>query len=185
MILACALLLLPAAAARAADDAQLHGTITPPGADSRHATAEIAAYDDLVQGYPSLTEEELRTRYFKQRIFGDSQDSDDPAAWQSDAEAERIRFLPAATLSMHWVNRPTTQQIALFGRLRERPKLRLKVRCIGRRARARVVGPDRARVLRVRYRRARRVVRAKVTMRSGKPRKVRLKRQYRPCSGRS
>jgi acyl-homoserine lactone acylase PvdQ len=112
----------------------------------------------------------------------DSQDTDDPAAWQSDAEAERIRFLPAATLSMHWVNRPTTQQIALFGRLRERPQLRLKVRCTGGRLRARVVGPDRARVLRVRYRRVRGTVRARVTMRSGQPRRVRLKkRKFRPC----
>ena len=113
----------------------------------------------------------------------DSQDSDDPAAWSSDAAAERILFLPAAALSMHWVNRPTTQQIALFGRLRERPKLRLRVRCVGDRTRARVVGPDRARVRRVKYRhrRARGVVRAKVTMRSGKPRVIRLKRRYRPC----
>ena len=69
-ILACiALLSLAALPAQAADDAQLHGTITPPGADNRHATTEIAAYDDLVQGYPTLTEEEIRTRYFKQRIF--------------------------------------------------------------------------------------------------------------------
>ena len=111
----------------------------------------------------------------------DSQDGDDPAAWKSDAAGERITFLPAATLSMHWVNRPTTQQIALFGRLPERPKLRLRVRCAGSRVRARVVGPDRARVLRVRYRRTRRSLRAKVTMRSGQPRTVRLKRQYRPC----
>jgi acyl-homoserine lactone acylase PvdQ len=111
----------------------------------------------------------------------DSQDGDDPAAWRSDAAAERILFLPAAALSMHWVNRPTTQQIALFGRLRERPKLRLRVRCVRDRARARVVGPDRARVRRVRYRRARRVVRAKVRMRSGQPRTVRLKRKHRRC----
>ena len=52
------------------EDAQLHGTVTPPGADTRHATTEIAAYDDLVQGYPSLTYDELTTRYFKQRLFG-------------------------------------------------------------------------------------------------------------------
>ena len=65
LILACALLSLAVAPARAADDAQLHGTITPPGADTRHATTEIAAYDDLVQGYPTLTDEELRNRYFK------------------------------------------------------------------------------------------------------------------------
>ncbi len=35
----------------------------------------------------------------------------------ADAEAERILFLPTAALSMHWVNRPTTQHIAMFGRL--------------------------------------------------------------------
>ena len=52
------------------DDAQLHGTITPPGADTRHATAELEAYDSLVQGYPKLTDEELRKRYFKTRLFG-------------------------------------------------------------------------------------------------------------------
>lgn len=56
------------------DDAQFHGTVTPPGADTRHATAELAAYDDLVQGYPALTEEELRTRYFKFRRFGQIND---------------------------------------------------------------------------------------------------------------
>ena len=52
------------------EDAQLHGTVTPPGADSRHATTEIAAYDDLVQGFPKLTDAELRTRYFKTLLFG-------------------------------------------------------------------------------------------------------------------
>ena len=112
---------------------------------------------------------------------GDALGGDDPGAWQSDAAGERILFLPGAALSMHWVNRPTTQQIAMFGRLPERPKLRLRVRCAGGRARARVVGPDRARVLRVKYRRSRRVVRAKVTMRSGRPPTVRLRRKYRPC----
>jgi acyl-homoserine lactone acylase PvdQ len=43
------------------------------------------------------------------------QDTQDPAAWKSDAQAERILFLPGAALSMHWVNRPTTQQLAMFG----------------------------------------------------------------------
>src|SRR4051794_17170051 len=52
------------------EDAQLHGTITPPGADNAHATTEIAAYDDLVQGYPKLTMDELTNRYFKTREFG-------------------------------------------------------------------------------------------------------------------
>jgi acyl-homoserine lactone acylase PvdQ len=52
------------------EDAQLHGTVTPPGSDSRHATTEIAAYDDLVQGFPKLTDQELRTRYFKTLLFG-------------------------------------------------------------------------------------------------------------------
>ncbi len=37
----------------------------------------------------------------------------DPA----DAQAERILFLPTVALSMQWVNRPTTQHIAMFGRL--------------------------------------------------------------------
>jgi acyl-homoserine lactone acylase PvdQ len=35
----------------------------------------------------------------------------------ADAGAERILFLPTAALSMQWVNRPTTQHIAMFGRL--------------------------------------------------------------------
>jgi acyl-homoserine lactone acylase PvdQ len=113
----------------------------------------------------------------------DSQDSDDPAAWKSDAAAERILFLPAAALSMHWVNRPTTQQIAMFGRLPLRPKLSLRVRCVAGRARAGVRGPDRARVRRVRFTYGRRLVRARVTMRSGQPRSVRLKRRLRPCGG--
>ena len=52
------------------DDAQLHGTITPPGSDTRHATSEIAPYDSLVQGFPNLTEKDLLTRYFKNRLFG-------------------------------------------------------------------------------------------------------------------
>jgi acyl-homoserine lactone acylase PvdQ len=59
----------------AIDDAQIHGTVTPPGTDLRNATAEIAAYDDLVQGYPDLTEEELRERYFKDRRFGAVEDA--------------------------------------------------------------------------------------------------------------
>ncbi len=37
----------------------------------------------------------------------------------ADASAERILFLPTAALSMHWVNRPTTQHIAMFGRLED------------------------------------------------------------------
>jgi acyl-homoserine lactone acylase PvdQ len=57
------------------DDAQIHGTVTPPGTDFRNFTAEIAAYDDLVYGYPDLTEEELRTRYFKDRRFGAVEDA--------------------------------------------------------------------------------------------------------------
>jgi acyl-homoserine lactone acylase PvdQ len=59
----------------ALDDAQIHGTVTPPGTDLRNATAEIAAYDDLVYGYPDLTEEEIRTRYFKDRRFGAVEDA--------------------------------------------------------------------------------------------------------------
>jgi hypothetical protein len=114
----------------------------------------------------------------------DSQDTDDPAAWKSDAQGERILFLPAAALSMQWVNRPTTQQIAMFGRLWERPQLRLHVRCRGGHARASVRGRDRPRVRRVRLRYGRRAVRAKVTMRSGRPGTVRLKRSLRACKTR-
>lgn len=55
------------------DDARIHGTITPPGADTRHATAEIEAYDSLVQDYPTLTEQGLG-RYFKLRTFGPVED---------------------------------------------------------------------------------------------------------------
>lgn len=42
--------------------------------------------------------------------------SDDPSAWRADADAERIVFLPNVALTMHWVNRPTTQVLAMFGR---------------------------------------------------------------------
>jgi acyl-homoserine lactone acylase PvdQ len=44
----------------------------------------------------------------------------EPSEWNADAEGERIRFLPAAVLSMHWVNRPTTQQLAMFGARKKR-----------------------------------------------------------------
>lgn len=43
-----------------------------------------------------------------------SQGTDDPSRWTVDAELERIRFLPGAAISMHWVNRPTFQQITQF-----------------------------------------------------------------------
>ena len=32
----------------------------------------------------------------------------------ASANGERILFLPTAALSMHWVNRPTTQGLAMF-----------------------------------------------------------------------
>ena len=54
---------------------------------------------------------------------GDALGGTDPDAWNADANAERILFLPNAALSMQWVNRPTTQGIAMFGRLpRETPR---------------------------------------------------------------
>ena len=65
---------------------------------------------------------------------GDQLGGDDPSAWKADAEAERIRFLPGAALSMHWVNRPTTQQIAMFGRRAGAPRLKLRISRCGRRA---------------------------------------------------
>ena len=49
------------------------------------------------------------------KAAGDKLGGDDPSAWSADAEGERIRFLPGAALSMQWVNRPTTQQLAMFG----------------------------------------------------------------------
>lgn len=55
------------------DDAQVHGTITPPGADTQHATTEIAPYDNLVQAYPSLTPGRLGD-FFKLRLFVDKLD---------------------------------------------------------------------------------------------------------------
>jgi acyl-homoserine lactone acylase PvdQ len=86
------------------------------------------------------------------------QDTDDPAQWKSDAEGERIRFLPAAALSMHWVNRPTTQQIAMFGRLARAPVLRLTLRyrrgrrgCAAGRVRATLGGRDFRRVEKVMF----------------------------------
>lgn len=43
------------------------------------------------------------------------QGSEEPSEWSADAQGERILFLPNAALSMHWVNRPTTQSLATFG----------------------------------------------------------------------
>ena len=40
---------------------------------------------------------------------------DDPTAWQADAAGERITFIPPTSDTMHWVNRPTTQVLAMFG----------------------------------------------------------------------
>lgn len=53
----------------AADDAALHGTITPPGTPIHEKRAELDAYDRLVQGYPTLTEGEIVTKYFKDGGF--------------------------------------------------------------------------------------------------------------------
>lgn len=53
----------------ARDDAALHGTVTPPGVPLLEKRAELEAYDSLVQGYPTLTEAEITTRYFKDGSF--------------------------------------------------------------------------------------------------------------------
>ena len=53
---------------RSIEDAQIHGTITPPGADNAHATSELAPYDDLVQAYPKLTPDRLKD-FFKLRTL--------------------------------------------------------------------------------------------------------------------
>lgn len=56
------------------DDAVIHGTVTPPGAEIQEKDKELRAYDDLVYGYPDLTEEELTTVYFKDGRFGEVTD---------------------------------------------------------------------------------------------------------------
>lgn len=52
-----------------ADDAALHGTITPPGVPLLEKQAELEAYDQLVQGYPELTEDQITGTYFKDGSF--------------------------------------------------------------------------------------------------------------------
>jgi acyl-homoserine lactone acylase PvdQ len=52
------------------------------------------------------------------RAAGDQLASDqgeDPSGWDADPVAERIVFLGAPPLTMHWVNRPTFQQLTQFG----------------------------------------------------------------------
>src|SRR5688572_22855476 len=51
------------------DDAALHGTITPPGAELDEKQKELEAYDALVRGYPGLTDAEIVTKYFKDGRF--------------------------------------------------------------------------------------------------------------------
>ncbi len=51
------------------DDALLHGTITPPGAEIQEKSKELEAYDELVYGYPSLTESRITSTYFKDGAF--------------------------------------------------------------------------------------------------------------------
>ena len=53
----------------AIDDAILHGTITPPGAEIQEKSKELEAYDELVYGYPSLTESQITSNYFKDGAF--------------------------------------------------------------------------------------------------------------------
>src|SRR5882724_4708655 len=53
----------------AIDDAILHGTITPPGAEIQEKSKELEAYDELVYGYPSLTESQITSTYFKDGAF--------------------------------------------------------------------------------------------------------------------
>lgn len=49
----------------AMDRALIHGTITPPGAEIQEKQKELEAYDELVYGYPALTEAEITSTYFK------------------------------------------------------------------------------------------------------------------------
>lgn len=58
-----------AGASNAMDCATVAGTIVPPGTDLRHAHDEIPMYDNLVYGYPELTQEQLIGTYFKDGMF--------------------------------------------------------------------------------------------------------------------
>ena len=51
------------------DHVLLHGTVTPPGAEIDEKRKELEAYDELVYGYPDLTESELTSVYFKDGRF--------------------------------------------------------------------------------------------------------------------
>src|SRR6185503_20919556 len=51
------------------DNALLHGTITPPGAEITEKIKELEAYDELVYDYPSLTEAQITSTYFKDGAF--------------------------------------------------------------------------------------------------------------------
>src|SRR5262245_51455653 len=53
----------------AIDNALLHGTVTPPGAELTEKSKELEAYDELVYGYPSLTETQITSTYFKDGAF--------------------------------------------------------------------------------------------------------------------
>ena len=84
-----------------------------------------------------------------------SSNSDDPAVWNADAQGERILFLPGVALSMQWVNRPTTQQLAMFGRLgRHPPRVSgaSAAPCATRRTFASIGAQPRGRGLRIRVR---------------------------------
>ncbi|MGJ8668738.1 MAG: penicillin acylase family protein [Oceanococcus sp.] len=58
-----------AGGSNAVDCATVAGTIVPPGTDFRHAHDEIPMYDNLVYGYPELTQEQLIGEYFKDGGF--------------------------------------------------------------------------------------------------------------------
>lgn len=53
------------------DQAVVHGTVTPPGAPIHEKQKEKDAYEQLVWGYPELTEDELIGTYFKDGRFGE------------------------------------------------------------------------------------------------------------------
>lgn len=50
------------------------------------------------------------------RAVAEDQGSEDPDEWSKSSSDEEIVFLPNVALAMHWVNRPTTQVLAMFGR---------------------------------------------------------------------
>jgi len=73
------------------DQALVHGTVTPPGAEAQDINTELVAYDDLVYGYRDLTADELTTRYFKDGAFDIPTGADVSRSYRPRADVLVIR----------------------------------------------------------------------------------------------